>query len=156
MLTRSLRMDGFSARAMHGDKSQEERDWVLREFKDCRSTLLVATDVAARGLDVDDIRMVVNFDFPNDMESYIHRIGRTGRAGKKGIAVSFFVKEKNQRMARELVDILQRTNQNIPSELGVLSSFSSGRGKGRGGGRAVVEDADTRFYNKGTYFLLTF
>lgn len=76
MLTRSLRMDGFQARAMHGDKSQEERDWALREFKSCQSTLLVATDVAARGLDVDDIRMVVNFDFPNDMESYIHRIGR--------------------------------------------------------------------------------
>jgi ATP-dependent RNA helicase DDX5/DBP2 len=76
MLTRSLRMDGFQARAMHGDKSQEERDWALREFKSCQSTLLVATDVAARGLDVDDIRMVVNFDMPNDMESYIHRIGR--------------------------------------------------------------------------------
>lgn len=83
MLTRSLRMDGFQARAMHGDKSQEERDWVLREFKSCQSTLLVATDVAARGLDVDDIKMVVNFDMPNDMENYIHRIGRTGRAGKK-------------------------------------------------------------------------
>lgn len=62
MLTRSLRMDGFQARAMHGDKSQEERDWVLAQFKSCQSTLLVATDVAARGLDVDDIRMVVNFD----------------------------------------------------------------------------------------------
>ena len=78
MLTNSLRKDSFQARAMHGDKSQEERDWVLREFKSRQSTLLVATDVAARGLDVDDIRMVVNFDMPNDMESYIHRIGRTG------------------------------------------------------------------------------
>lgn len=137
MLTRSLRMDGFQARAMHGDKSQEERDWALREFKDCRSTLLVATDVAARGLDVDDIRMVVNFDFPNDMESYIHRIGRTGRAGKKGIAVSFFVSEKNSRVARELIEILNRTQQNIPPELHALSSFSGGkgRGRGRGGGR---------------------
>jgi len=131
MLTRSLRLDGFQARAMHGDKSQEERDWVLREFKSCQSTLLVATDVAARGLDVDDIRMVVNFDFPNDMESYIHRIGRTGRAGKKGIAVSFFVSQKNSRVARELVDILNRTQQTIPPELQSLSSFSGG---GRGGG----------------------
>lgn len=73
MLTRSLRADGFSARAMHGDKTQEERDWVLREFKGMQSTLLVATDVAARGLDVDDIRIVVNFDFPKEMDSYIHR-----------------------------------------------------------------------------------
>mmetsp|Transcript_2025 Transcript_2025/g.4060 ORF Transcript_2025/g.4060 Transcript_2025/m.4060 type:complete len:238 (-) Transcript_2025:583-1296(-) len=134
MLTRSLRMDGFQARAMHGDKSQEERDWVLREFKSCQSTLLVATDVAARGLDVDDIRMVVNFDFANDMESYVHRIGRTGRAGKKGVAVSFFVPEKNGRLARELIDILQRTNQVIPNELNALRNFVGGAKK-RGGGR---------------------
>lgn len=137
MLTRSLRMDGFQARAMHGDKSQQERDWALGEFKNCQSTLLCATDVAARGLDVDDIKMVVNFDMPNNMEDYVHRIGRTGRAGKKGTAVSFFVGEKNGRMAKELMDILKRTDQNIPPELNALASFSGGRGggKGRGGGR---------------------
>ncbi|CAJ1966526.1 unnamed protein product [Cylindrotheca closterium] len=132
MLTRSLRMDGFQARAMHGDKSQEERDWALREFKSCQSSLLVATDVAARGLDVDDIRMVVNFDFPNDMESYIHRIGRTGRAGRKGDAVSFFVSEKNGRLAKSLLEILNRTTQNIPSELQALAAFAAPK-KGRGG-----------------------
>merc|ERR1712176_1581612 len=138
MLTRSLRMDGFQARAMHGDKSQDERDWALREFKSCQSTLLVATDVAARGLDVDDIRMVVNFDMPKEMESYIHRVGRTGRAGRKGLAVSFFVSEKNSRLARELVEILNRTEQNIPSELQSMATFAprGGRGGGgRGGGR---------------------
>lgn len=134
MLTRSLRTDGFPARAMHGDKSQDERDWVLKEFKSRQSTLLCATDVAARGLDVDDIRMVVNFDFPNDMENYIHRIGRTGRAGKKGTAVSFFVGDKNARMARELVEILSRTDQNISPELQSLAAFSGG-GRGRGRGR---------------------
>merc|ERR1711976_735504 len=123
MLTRSLRMDSYQARAMHGDKSQEERDWVLKEFKNRQSTLLVATDVAARGLDVDDIRMVVNFDMPNDMESYVHRIGRTGRAGKKGIAISFFVSEKNGRLARDLLDILNRTQQIVPPELQALASF---------------------------------
>jgi len=133
MLTRSLRMDNFQARAMHGDKSQDERDWVLKEFKSCQSTLLVATDVAARGLDVDDIKMVVNFDFPNDMESYIHRIGRTGRAGKKGIAVSFFVPLKNGRMARDLVEILNRTEQHVPTEL--QNSVMTGGGGGRGGRR---------------------
>jgi len=126
MLCRSLRMDGMQARAMHGDKSQEERDWALKEFKTCQSSLLCATDVAARGLDVDDIRMVVNFDFPNDMESYIHRIGRTGRAGKKGHAVSFFVAQKNARVARDLIEILNRTSQNIPPELQSLSAFSGG------------------------------
>jgi ATP-dependent RNA helicase DDX5/DBP2 len=73
MLTRSLRDDKFQARAMHGDKSQEERDFVLKEFRNRQATLLVATDVAARGLDIDDIRMVINFDFPNDIENYVHR-----------------------------------------------------------------------------------
>lgn len=134
MLTRSLRQDSYQARAMHGDKSQEERDWVLKEFKNRQSTLLVATDVAARGLDVDDIRMVVNFDMPNDMENYIHRIGRTGRAGKKGTAVSFFVSEKNSRLASTLIDILNKTSQEVPPELHNFSSFSGG-GRGRGRGR---------------------
>jgi len=140
MLTRSLRMDGLQARAMHGDKSQEERDWVLKEFKSCTASLLVATDVAARGLDVDDIRMVVNFDFPNDTETYIHRIGRTGRAGKKGVAVSFFVSEKNGRMAKEIIEILNRTEQNVSNELQSAAMNSRGGGGrggrgGRGGGR---------------------
>jgi len=87
-------------------------------------------------VDVDDIRMVVNFDFPKEMETYIHRVGRTGRAGKKGFAVSFFVSEKNGRLARELVEILKRSNQVIPPELEAMSSFSfrKGGGGGRGGG----------------------
>ena len=127
-------MDGFQARAMHGDKSQAERDWALSEFKSCQSTLLVATDVAARGLDVDDIRMVVNFDFPSDMENYIHRIGRTGRAGKKGDAISFFVVEKNGRTAKNLVEILNRTSQNVPPQLQALASFSAPKKKGGRGG----------------------
>ena len=138
MLTRSLRMDQFQARAMHGDKSQEERDWALREFKSCSAPLLVATDVAARGLDVDDIRMVVNFDMPTNLEDWIHRVGRTGRAGKKGTAVSFFVAEKNGRMAKDLIEILNRTSQHIPPELSALAAFSGGRGgggRGRGRGR---------------------
>jgi superfamily II DNA/RNA helicase len=86
----------------------------------------------------DDIRIVVNFDFPKEMDSYIHRVGRTGRAGKKGFAVSFFVPDKNARLARELVDILNRTSQNVPQELQALTSFSGGRGgggRGRGGRR---------------------
>ena len=84
-------------------------------------------------MDVDDIRMVVNFDFPKEMETYIHRVGRTGRAGKKGFAVSFFVGEKNGRLARELADILKRSGQVIPPQLEAMSSFSSRKGGGRGG-----------------------
>jgi len=135
MLTRSLRMDNYQARAMHGDKSQEERDWALKEFKSCQAPLLVATDVAARGLDVDDIRMVVNFDMPNDMESYVHRIGRTGRAGKKGTAVSFFVPLKNGRLAQDLIETLNRTNQVVPTELHNIAHTTGGAGGGGRGGR---------------------
>ena len=127
MLTRSLRMDGFQARCMHGDKSQQERDFALKEFKDRKSNLLVATDVAARGLDVDDIRMVVNFDMPSNLEDYVHRIGRTGRAGKKGTAVSFFVPEKNGKYAQELIEILDRTSQQVSPELRNSQTFG---GKG--------------------------
>ena len=98
---------------------------------------MIFIDVAARGLDVDDIKMVVNFDFPNDTETYIHRIGRTGRAGKKGFAVSFFVAQKNGRMANDIIEILNRTNQVVPPELreaAAANRVGGGRG-GRGGGR---------------------
>ena len=84
---------------------------------------------------VDDIRMVVNFDMANDLESYVHRIGRTGRAGKKGVAISFFVADKNGRLAKDLVGILNRTSQNISPELQALANSSSGRSGGRGRGR---------------------
>ena len=80
----------FGAAAIHGDKRQQERDWTLKSFKDNHTTILVATDVAARGLDIKDVEAVVNFDFPQGVEDYIHRIGRTGRAGRKGEALTLF------------------------------------------------------------------
>jgi ATP-dependent RNA helicase DeaD len=84
----------YKAEAIHGDMPQSKREKVLREFKDDRIDILIATDVAARGLDVDDISYVVNYDMPDDLDTYIHRIGRTGRAGKEGIAVSFVTTEE--------------------------------------------------------------
>merc|ERR1711881_388525 len=115
-LTRDLRMQGFPALAIHGDKKQEERDWVLREFRSGKSPILIATDVAARGLDVKDIKTVINYDMPNNIEDYVHRIGRTGRAGAYGEAYSFFTSE-NGSMARELIKILQEAGQQVPEEL---------------------------------------
>ena len=70
-----MRRDGWPAMCIHGDKQQKERDWVLGEFKSGKTTILVATDVAARGLDVDDVKFVINYDYPNNSEDYIHRIG---------------------------------------------------------------------------------
>ncbi|KAH6943659.1 hypothetical protein HPB50_025051 [Hyalomma asiaticum] len=83
-LTRKMRRYGWPAICIHGDKTQQERDWVLNEFRSGRAPILVATDVAARGLDVDDVRFVINFDYPNCSEDYIHRIGRTARSNKTG------------------------------------------------------------------------
>jgi ATP-dependent RNA helicase DeaD len=85
----SLLTRGYSADRLHGDLTQQMRERVLKRFRDGGIEILVATDVAARGLDVDDVDIVVNFDLPQDPEDYVHRIGRTGRAGKSGSAVSF-------------------------------------------------------------------
>lgn len=134
MLTRSLRAIGIHAGAMHGDKSQQERDQTLAEFRSGRSPMLIATDVAARGLDVKDVRVVINFDMPNNIEDYVHRIGRTGRAGAKGIAVSFFT-EKASKMAKELVVILREAGQDVPPELQSMGGGHGGGGHSRYGGR---------------------
>ncbi|MEJ6348064.1 DEAD/DEAH box helicase [Holzapfeliella sp. He02] len=88
-LTKGLQMRGFNAEGIHGDLSQQKRMSVLRQFKAGKLDILVATDVAARGLDVSGVTHVYNYDIPQDPESYVHRIGRTGRAGKDGVSVTF-------------------------------------------------------------------
>jgi len=93
---------------------------------------MVATDVAARGLDVKDVKVVVNYDFPNQVEDYVHRIGRTGRAGEKGVAYSFFT-ATDCKKAKSLVDVLRQTNQHIPEELVKMIQYTSGSGGGHGG-----------------------
>ncbi len=93
----NLIRDGYNADALHGDLSQEMRDIVMNRFRNRRLQLLVATDVAARGLDVNDLTHVINYNLPDDPEIYIHRSGRTGRAGKKGISISIIhLKEKGK------------------------------------------------------------
>jgi superfamily II DNA/RNA helicase len=88
-VVRSLVNGGIAAEAIHGNKSQSQRERVLKEFRDGRVRTLVATDIAARGIDVEGISHVINYDLPNVAETYIHRIGRTARAGADGIAISF-------------------------------------------------------------------
>ncbi|KAG5460796.1 MAG: P-loop containing nucleoside triphosphate hydrolase protein, partial [Olpidium bornovanus] len=129
-ITRFLRQDGWPALAIHGDKSQNERDWVLAEFKSGKSPIMVATDVASRGIDVKDVKWVVNYDFANNVEDYVHRIGRTGRGSAKGTAVTFFTME-NSKQARELVDVLREANQNIPNELHDMARMGGGISSGR-------------------------
>jgi len=115
-VTRSLRNDGWPARCIHGDKLQSEREWVLEEFRSGKSPIMVATNIAARGLDIKGIKAVINYDFPNDIETYIHRIGRTGRAGSQGTAVTFFTPNDAMR-AKDLVEVLEEAGQKVPEQL---------------------------------------
>ncbi|KAG1835160.1 P-loop containing nucleoside triphosphate hydrolase protein [Suillus variegatus] len=141
-ITKYLRQDGWPALAIHGDKEQRERDWVLGEFKAGRSPILIATDVASRGLDVKDVGYVINYDFPNNCEDYIHRIGRTGRAGMKGTSYTYFTTD-NSKSARELISILREAKADVPQQLEEMAMYSGGGGgrsryggggRGRGGG----------------------
>lgn len=99
-LANELGVRGFPAEALHGDLSQEAREQVLNRFRQNQIKVLVATDVAARGLDIDDISHVFNFDLPLDPEVYVHRIGRTGRAGKSGLAISLVTPSEHWRMRK--------------------------------------------------------
>ncbi|XP_068194090.1 probable ATP-dependent RNA helicase DDX17 [Antennarius striatus] len=132
-LTRRMRRDGWPAMCIHGDKSQPERDWVLSEFRSGKAPILIATDVASRGLDVEDVKFVINYDYPNSSEDYIHRIGRTARSTNKGTAYTFFT-PGNLRQARELIKVLEEARQAINPKL--LQLVDSGRGGGGGGGRS--------------------
>ena len=110
-VVRHLQKTGFVAEAIHGNKSQNQRERVLADFRDGKLRILIATDIAARGIDVDGVSHVVNYDLPNIPESYVHRIGRTARAGADGIAISFCDHEE----ASFLRDIERMIRMSIPS-----------------------------------------
>ncbi|KAF2232497.1 hypothetical protein EV356DRAFT_525193 [Viridothelium virens] len=135
-ITRFLRQDGWPALSIHGDKQQNERDWVLNEFKTGKSPIMVATDVASRGIDVRNISHVFNYDYPNNSEDYVHRIGRTGRAGANGTAITLFTTD-NSKQARDLIAVLQEAKQQIDPRLQEMARYGGGGGGGRGfgGGR---------------------
>ncbi|WP_060826551.1 DEAD/DEAH box helicase [Sulfurospirillum cavolei] len=94
-----FRKHGFLSESFHGDLIQEDRAWTLKSFKERKIRVLFATDIAARGLDIEDVSCVINFDLPRSTEDYIHRIGRTGRAGKEGLAISFIDHEDKAHFA---------------------------------------------------------
>ncbi|KAI0504866.1 hypothetical protein KFK09_015820 [Dendrobium nobile] len=148
-----LCMNGFPATSIHGDRTQQEREYALRSFKSGQAPILVATDVAARGLDIPHVAHVVNFDLPNDIDDYVHRIGRTGRAGKSGLATAFF-NDSNTSMARPLSELMQESNQEVPPWLSRYAARSSYVGVGRnrrsgGGGRFGGRDFRRDSYNRG-------
>jgi ATP-dependent RNA helicase DDX5/DBP2 len=106
-LAKYLEFEGYKAFAIHGDKMQSQRDSILEDFKCSDRSVLVATDVASRGLDIREIKIVINYDFPQCIEDYIHRIGRTGRAGAKGKSFTFF-NENDVICAKDLADVGKR------------------------------------------------
>lgn len=137
-----LCMNGFPATSIHGDRNQQEREYALRSFKSGQTPILVATDVAARGLDIPHVAHVVNFDLPNDIDDYVHRIGRTGRAGKSGLATAFF-NDNNSSLARSLADLMQESNQEVPAWL--LRYAARPSYGGGGGGRNRRSGGGSRF-----------
>lgn len=132
-LEETLMRQGFPAASIHGDKSQREREDALKQFKSGRTPILVATDVAARGLDIPNVMQVINYDMPSNVDDYVHRIGRTGRVGNVGNALSM-MNEKNNNVAKELANMLIDNDQECPEWLERFAGFSRGGG-GRGGGR---------------------
>ncbi|NWR92406.1 DDX43 helicase, partial [Furnarius figulus] len=109
-------IQGIPVQSLHGNREQCDREQALDDFKKGKVRILVATDLASRGLDVHDITHVFNFDFPRNIEEYVHRVGRTGRAGRTGEAITLVTKN-DWRFASELIEILERTNQVVPDEL---------------------------------------
>jgi ATP-dependent RNA helicase DBP3 len=113
---RTLQQRGWNCVAIHGDRSQQQRTEAFEEFKSGRVPMLIATDVAARGLDIRGVEYVINYSFPLTIEDYVHRIGRTGRGGATGIAHTFFTANDKPR-AGELVNLLRDSNQTVPEDL---------------------------------------
>ncbi len=101
---------------IHGDKTQMQRSKVIKSFKEGNCQVMIATDVAARGLDINNVEYVVNYDFPLDIENYVHRIGRTARSNKKGTSITL-ITDNEARFAKKLVQILRESNQTVPEDL---------------------------------------
>lgn len=126
----------FPATSIHGDRTQRERERALEMFRNGRCPILVATAVAARGLDIPNVTHVVNYDLPTDIDDYVHRIGRTGRAGNTGMSTAFF-NRGNRGIVRDMLELLKEAHQDVPGFLETIAREGSGFGGGGGrGGRS--------------------
>ena len=140
-MTKALKQMKLNVGEMHSDLEQAQREEVMYEFKAGRINILVATDIVARGIDIDDIRLVINYDVPHDSEDYVHRIGRTARANNDGVALTF-VNEKEQTNFKGIENFLEKEIYKIPvpEELGEAPEYKPRSNDGRkrsykGGGR---------------------
>jgi len=146
MLSDFLMANHLPATSIHGDRSQREREMALQTFRTGRTPILVATAVAARGLDIPNVTHVINYDLPSDIDDYVHRIGRTGRAGNTGVSTAFF-NRGSKNIGRDLMELLREANQEIPPWLESVvhettfgGSFRGGRGRGGARGRGGNRD----------------
>ena len=107
-----LALKGHDCQSIHGDRDQSDREQALKDMKSGAVRILIATDVASRGIDIHDISHVFNFDFPRNIEEYVHRVGRTGRAGKSGYSITL-MEWRDRRQAKELISILEEAGQEV-------------------------------------------
>ncbi len=137
-VTQAFKRMNLNVGEMHSDLEQTQRDHIMREFKNGRINILIATDIVSRGIDIDDIRLVINYDVPRDCEDYVHRIGRTARANNDGCAITF-VSEKEQGHFQNIEDFIGRSIYKIPvpEELGEAPEYrgKSSKSGGRSGGK---------------------
>ncbi|BGP52790.1 hypothetical protein JCM8202_003869 [Rhodotorula sphaerocarpa] len=129
-----LAQNNLPSTSIHGDRSQREREYALETFRSGRTPVMVATAVAARGLDIPNVTHVVNYDLPSDIDDYVHRIGRTGRAGNTGLATAFF-NRGNKNIVRDMIELLKEAKQEVPGWLEAVAREGGGSFGGRGGGR---------------------
>lgn len=118
-LTEKMRSRDFTVSAMHGDMGQKERDVIMKEFRTGSSRVLITTDLLARGIDVQQVSLVINYDLPNNRENYIHRIGRGGRFGRKGVAINF-VTDEDRRTLRDIEQFYNTQIQEMPMNVADL------------------------------------
>ncbi|QQP35754.1 Uncharacterized protein FKW44_024066, partial [Caligus rogercresseyi] len=138
-LASRLCLENHPATSIHGDRQQPQREEALRDFKRGVTPILVASEVAARGLDIPKVSVVINYDLPGDISTYVHRIGRSGRVGNKGKAISFYDDECDRGLAKELVEVLRNAKQEIPEWLEKQGDVYYGGGA-RGGARRTNRD----------------
>jgi ATP-dependent RNA helicase RhlE len=148
-LTTTIRQLGYQAAELHSERTLDERRQALADFKSGHVRILVATDIAARGIDVSGISLVLNYDLPENPEDYVHRIGRTGRAGKDGHAISFATTDQGrdvkniERLIRMSIPRSERTDAVLEDTFGPARGRGRGRGAGSFGGRREAEEAPT-------------
>lgn len=120
-ISTDLREKGYNIQYIHGNRKQRDREKALKRLHDGEISILIATDVVSRGIDINNITVVINYDFPKNIEEYVHRIGRTGRSGKTGLAITFMT-ENDWDKAKSLIELMKKSGQYISPRLQAMAT----------------------------------